>query len=73
MTLLLYWFGVFHAAAYAVAGGALLASRLIGWAVRRFRLQADLVRAFGQMLAERRELRLAREKTLQSTTLERSP
>lgn len=54
-----YWIGVAHVVAYAFAGGvtliALATAKFLDWAVKRFKLKADIVRAIKIVWDERRE------------------
>ena len=49
----LYWFGVVHLAAYALAGFSFAATLFADWIIRRFKLKADFLRAAHRMFQER--------------------
>jgi hypothetical protein len=53
MTTALYWFGVLHVAAYALAGFSFAAMWFADWIIRRFKLKADFMRAAHRMFQER--------------------
>ncbi len=52
---LLFWFGVAHAVAYAVAGGGVLFTILLNDAVRRLGVGRDILRMYGRHLREKQQ------------------
>lgn len=56
MTTALAIFGAVHLLAYAAAGFSFAAILFINWIVERFRLKADMLRAYKRMLDERAAL-----------------
>ena len=60
MTTVLFWVGAVHVAIYAIVGTTALGSIVINWAVRRFGLHKEMLRAYGRILVERQEARVGR-------------
>lgn len=61
MSTFLYWFGLIHVVAYAIAGFIVTSAWFINWAVHRFKLKADLLQAMMIMFKRRKE---AKDKTI---------
>lgn len=50
-----YWFGVGHAAFYAIAGFIFASRMALKWMLQRFQVKAEMARIYVRMLKERRE------------------
>lgn len=53
MSAFLYWFGVFHLAAYALAGFSFAFILFASWIIGRLKLNRDFIQAAHRMFQER--------------------